>query len=248
MALTKEQQAQENEYSFPYHHVARITESGFKQLFFWGWAAEYMGGIHVVTKLVQGIEFASLIDIGCGDGKFLYELSKVSDNKRFVGIDYSPRAVSFAKGFSPHIDFKCFDLTNNDLGEQFDVATLIEVLEHISPENISRFLSGVKKTLKPGGRLIMTVPHSNVPVSPKHFRHFSSAQLRDLLQPFFQKIEIVPFDKSTFFLKFLNSICNRTRIIINSQKILNLRWQYYLKNCLFDVQEKDCRRLAAVCT
>ena len=118
-----------------------------------------MAGIQVVIDQLEKIKFNSIIDIGCGDGRFLHELNKNHSQTDMSGVDYSQRANDFANAMNPTIDFECGDITEDKLDKQYDVATLIEVLEHIPPNRLTNFIDSCTDIIKNEGALILTVPH-----------------------------------------------------------------------------------------
>ncbi len=246
--LSKEQQEQEDEYFFPYHHVPKIDANGFTQSFMWAWGLPYLGGIRFITDKLDEMVFDSLIDIGCGDGRLLKELHARFPQKRLVGVDYSERAISFARAFCPDVDYRSLDLLSFQFEESFDVASMIEVYEHIPYDICNKFLSAVTNLLNENGILILTVPHENTPVPKKHYRHFNSKSLAAELEQHFEKVLIIPFDRRPLFLRLLDKICNRQDFLVGRQWLNNLRWRYYIDYCLTNVKEDECKRIAAVCT
>ena len=65
--------------------------------------------------------------------------------------------------------------------DTFDIVTMLETLEHIPDEEETLSLNEVSRVLMPGGELILSVPHSNLPVSHKHYRHYDSKTIIDKL-------------------------------------------------------------------
>ena len=100
-------------------------------------------------------------------------------------------------------DFFAKNIIEDSLKQTYDVATLMEVYEHIPPEISNDFLSGIHKLLNNEGILHLTVPHINVPVSAHHFRHFSVKSLVTELEPYFDIIEVMPFERISIKRKWL---------------------------------------------
>ncbi len=94
---------------------------------------------------------ASILDLGCGDGFFL---SQVSVRKK-VGLELSKEAVKAAK--KKGIDARVFDFEEKKLPfkqNEFDVVTLLDVLEHtFDPRKPLRIAS------QAGKRIVITVPN-----------------------------------------------------------------------------------------
>ena len=165
---------QEEQYVFPYHYLdlmaqyayRNTTENSYRRL---------------VAGMIAPYRGQTVLDAGCGDGRLAYELAK--KNLAVTGIDYSERAIRFARAFAPRVRFLVTDLVREPPGEEFEVICLVEVLEHLDPESGSRLLQNLAKCLAPGGRLIITVPSTRVPLIPKHDRHFSVESLRKTIEP-----------------------------------------------------------------
>jgi 2-polyprenyl-3-methyl-5-hydroxy-6-metoxy-1,4-benzoquinol methylase len=190
---------QEGEYEFPYHHIPTHAPFTQARLLFWGY--EYEAYLEKILETLRGIGCKSLIDIGCGDGRLLAELAKDS-SLRLFGTDFSERALAFARAFSPSVAFQ------RDIppGETFDAFTLIEVLEHIPPEEIPSFLGTLQKTLRVGGKGVITVPSVAVPVNRKHYQHFSETSLRETLKPYFRVESVAHLNAFPFGVKVISRL------------------------------------------
>jgi 2-polyprenyl-3-methyl-5-hydroxy-6-metoxy-1,4-benzoquinol methylase len=245
----KEQRIQERQYEYPYHYLPRLEDGRFTQTQYWSWGMHYLGGMRVVLDQLAEWSFDSLVDVGCGDGRFLRELAENYPEVTALGVDYSERSIAMANGINPHLEYEVHNILEEDLDRRFDVATCIEVLEHIPPDDCAAFVAAIVDTLTDVGRLILTVPHSNKPVSDKHYQHFDSEILSELLEPHFDSVEFVPFDRqSKLFTALELAIGGRgTHVIVNSPPITNTLWKLYRRRYLYAPTEDDCRRIAAVC-
>ena len=183
-SLDKEQQLQEKLYTFPYHHIPQYEGRTFSQTRALPWGYQYISYIYFILSKIEKLQFNSLLDVGCGDGKFLVEVSKVFPSIKLVGVDFSERAIGYAKAFNPNIEFLCGDITDPSLiDEKFHIVTIIETLEHISPTELPKFVKGLHNCLKDDGTLVLTVPSTNSPLRGKHFQHFSDESLEKILKP-----------------------------------------------------------------
>lgn len=165
---------QESEYSFPYHFIPSFTKDGIPvRSRFLGWGMEYLCYNLQAIKFVLDVTPQSLLDVGCGDGRFL---SLVGDQvEKKVGCDLSSRAISFAKAMNPDVDYRCVDV--HQIDEAFDVVTAIEVLEHIPDSNLEHFVAKLFDRVKKNGILIICVPSTCMRLSPKHYRHYDEKLL-----------------------------------------------------------------------
>jgi 2-polyprenyl-3-methyl-5-hydroxy-6-metoxy-1,4-benzoquinol methylase len=173
---------QEARYGFPYHYLPRLSERGFSQTAHLRWGYVYLANLRFVLDLLTELEPQSLLDVGCGDGRFLLELRRRLPEAELAGIDPSARAIALARAMDPEGEYLCGELSDPELAARtFDTVTLLDVLEHITPEHIAGFRASLLGRLRPGGRLIVTVPTLNVPLAPKHHQHFDTPSLAEAL-------------------------------------------------------------------
>lgn len=236
--------SQEYQYAFPYHYIPSLENGHFSQHLYWSWGYSYLAGIKIVLSALREQPFKSMIDIGCGDGRFLREAAKCFPEKRMQGIDYSERAVGLARAMNPDLLFECIDICRRSpQHETYDVVTLIEVLEHIPIEDAEPFVAALAKCQKPGGTLLLTVPHKNIPVSEKHFQHFDSESLRDMLNHDYEIVETVFFDmRARVFERLMNGLLGNKFMVLNNQFLLDMLFNIYRKHYLF-CKEPQCKRI-----
>lgn len=240
------QQLQEDQYKFPYHYVPEWGNNMFTQVQAMRWGYEYASYVEFVVGLLEEMSPKKVIDIGCGDGRLVYEIRKNLPAVEVSGADYSAQAIGFAKAFSPSIEFYVGDITDPlfSIGT-YDTVTLVETLEHIPPETIDGFVDGLSRLLESGGRLIVTVPHANVPVSKKHYQHFTLEHLEGMLSRHFTLENHHYTNTQAFGEKFIKRLfCNRL-FCLNRNKITRLLYAYYKKK-LFHSTENRAGRVIGV--
>jgi SAM-dependent methyltransferase len=243
------QSAQEEEYSFPYHYIPVSDDGGFSQALYWPWGYRYLGGLHVVFKELERMSFRSLLDVGCGDGRFPRELSKRYPDVRVVGVDYSERSIHMARAMNPALDFLCRDITREEITETFEVSTAIEVLEHIPTEQLDLFVKAVAHQLEENGRFIVTVPHKNKPLQRKHFQHFTGKEITRILSPHFKDFHVIPFDPHSPLLKKMEKFIGGFggHFLVTNRTVLSSFFRLYTGRYLYSPNEKRCRRIAITC-
>jgi SAM-dependent methyltransferase len=169
-------ETQAAQYQFPYHYIPHLDSRGrparVRRLW---WGMEYLCYQHHAAGLVTALKPGSVLEVGCGDGRFIGMLQ--DDVARCVGVDLVEQAIRFATAFHPRVDFRCTDVAN--IAEQFDVVATVEVLEHIPDEVVPRFVRGLCERVRPGGHLLMCVPSDAEAVHPKHYRHYNEALLHE---------------------------------------------------------------------
>jgi SAM-dependent methyltransferase len=108
-------------------------------------------------RQVRRFPGARLLDVGCGVGRFGH--GACARGWDVTGIDVSALAIEIGREFAP---FPLRASTIEQLieqGEQYDVVTAFEVLEHLTSP--VQFLSTAKRILRPGGQMFYTVPNWN---------------------------------------------------------------------------------------
>lgn len=159
--MDKQECIQAKQYSLPYHNIP--------WLFSWEHQLEYEVYLEYMVAWVGVLKPKSILDVGCGDGRFLREVGFG------VGVDMDEKAVTWAKAFG--VEAYCQDAV--DMEGKFDLVTAIEVLEHVKEE--SKFIETL--VARADKDILIMVPSATLPVSAKHYRHYTAAQLMDLVRP-----------------------------------------------------------------
>jgi SAM-dependent methyltransferase len=248
--LSEEQEIQEAQYEFPYHYLPRIEDGHYSQLAYWSWGFQYLGGIELILDLLDQQSFDSVLDVGCGDGRFLSEVASRYSEKTLRGIDYSNRSVRLANAMNETVPFECRDILSDPPSRTYDVVTSIEVLEHIKPEQCEQFVAALAEAVAADGALVLTVPHVNKDVSDKHYQHFDSDHLDRLLRPHFSDISYVPFDEQSSLMVAIQFLLGwrGKHVVVNSPFVLDRVYEFYRRRYLYADDEEDCQRIAVVAT
>lgn len=118
-------------------------------------------------KIIEGLELKrgdQIVDLGCGDGFFLYIFSNLPLNLKLLGFDNDKRVLENAR---KNLSSKKIKLITGSITKMpfknncFKKIIMTEVLEHIAEDK--KALSEVYRVLKPGGIFILTVPNYNFP-------------------------------------------------------------------------------------
>lgn len=123
------------------------------------------------SKLLPDNKHASIIDIGCGSGSFVYFLKKLG-YENASGIDISPEQVQVAKNLGLK-NVECSDNMTFLKGKQntYDVVIAKDLIEHYPKESIMELLDLIFDALKPGGKVIIQTPNAESPFGSR-FRYY----------------------------------------------------------------------------
>lgn len=107
-----------------------------------------------------------ILDVGCGDGFYLHLLSNLGIKLKLIGTDFDERALESARR---NLSGRSIKLVWGDLMKKlpfkddfFDKIIMSEVTEHL-PDDF-KGLKEIRRVLKPGGTVCITVPHANYPL------------------------------------------------------------------------------------
>lgn len=94
-----------------------------------------------------------LIDIGCGNGKFVYDAKQRDYQAK--GIDLSPDRIKQGKELFDlnDTDLECKNINGFELNEKYDIIVLWDVIEHV--ESPSEILQSLKKIAHPKTLIFM---------------------------------------------------------------------------------------------
>ena len=127
----------------------------------WLWITEFLEGINYKN------ENALIYDLGCGNGRNMnYK------NLKFIGIDNCESFIKICK--NKNLNVIKSDITNTLLpSNSADAIICIAVIHHlVSEENRIRALLEIKRLIKPGGKILLSVWSINQPKKTR--RNFKS--------------------------------------------------------------------------
>lgn len=96
-----------------------------------------------------------VLDYGCGDGGFFYELEKYIDPKQMVGFDPAYLDQMDFEGATTYSDAQ--ELVDNH-SEEFDVVFCMEVCEHLTSDAMHILFENISKCCKKDAVIIFGVP------------------------------------------------------------------------------------------
>jgi 2-polyprenyl-6-hydroxyphenyl methylase/3-demethylubiquinone-9 3-methyltransferase len=100
----------------------------------------------------------SAIDVGCGAGLLTEPLARLG--AKVTGLDAAAEnvaaAVAHASAVGLTVDYRCADIETLE-GEQFDLVTSMEVIEHVTDP--AAFVAALGRVLAPGGLMLLSTPN-----------------------------------------------------------------------------------------
>lgn len=159
----------------------------------------YKDRYDTVCKLLQEANVQTVLDVGCGNGRFIQYLLTYASFSHLSGIDNSlPRLRRAQKrvGYDPKV---CFSLRSfldfDEIFSQYDAIVALEVIEHLSAVELYQFVNNIFLLASPPFVIITTPNRSyniNYPTLWNGFRH-SSHKFE------FDENELVGFGESVLF-------------------------------------------------
>lgn len=130
-------------------------------------------------------------DIGCGLGFGSEELAL--EGHSVNAFDINPQVVKYVseKASSAKVSFSIHDVTSGPIPNgPYDLVCMFEVIEHL--EDPGACLEHIKRSLKPGGQLILSTPNSqeNSATHPHHAFEFDPHTFGELLAAHFTNVEM----------------------------------------------------------
>ncbi|MDX6650496.1 MAG: hypothetical protein QOJ97_2447 [Solirubrobacteraceae bacterium] len=145
----------------------------------------YVGRRRVLHAVLEKLDFpdgAEVLDAGCGSGRTMDDLRAYGSVR---GFDLNPLGVEHARGRG-HADVQAARVEETPYEDRaFDLVTCLDVIEH-TPDDV-RSLRELKRIVRPGGWLVVTVPAyqllwSSHDVANEHYRRYRRPQLRRAAQ------------------------------------------------------------------
>ena len=149
----------------------------------------------IIQRIVQPPAGARILEIGCGTG---HNLAMLGEFGRVEASELDPTARKLAsKRLGRRIEAAALPDLSVFPEASYDLIALLDVLEHVADDRAA--LAAIRSRLKPGGKLLVTVPANPWmwtahDAAHHHHRRYTKSQLKgemlragfaiDLLSPF----------------------------------------------------------------
>ena len=145
-----------------------------------------------VAKMLSGKK--NVIEIGCGDGWGSKIVLQEVD--RIRAYDMDPVLVEESKSLAQdeRITFEEMDLSENFVSPPADAAYLLDVLEHVLPEDEDAFFKNIVRSLKPDGVCVVGIPslgsqvYASKPSQKSHVNCKNGDDFKLMLQRYFRHV------------------------------------------------------------
>jgi ubiquinone/menaquinone biosynthesis C-methylase UbiE len=101
----------------------------------------------------------TVLDAACGTGKYFAMVLEAG--RRVVGTDQSTGMLARARARFPAVPLERVGLQELAFAAEFDAVMCIDAMENVPPEDWPRVLAGLRRALRPDGRLYLTVEQTD---------------------------------------------------------------------------------------
>jgi len=209
---------------------------------------------HRFGEIPHGIKEGKILDIGCGDGLFLFPLKK--KGWQTYGFEISRLVAERAKGSGIEVAL------GSELSEVlypdnfFDVVRIWHVLEHL-PHPFAT-LKEIHRILKPKGLLIIGVPNFNSPFArlfkkrwsglqvPRHLFQFTAPSVTSYLKKFEFQVQDLSFYSVGTLAATLQNLFSKSQYIGSSSNLILRLITFPVDFVIDKLRAGDCISIYAV--
>jgi ubiquinone/menaquinone biosynthesis C-methylase UbiE len=113
-----------------------------------------------VADLLEGCPpGGTVLDAACGTGKYFAMV--LDSGRRVVGTDQSTGMLARARARFPAVPLERVGLQELAFDAEFDAVMCIDAMENIPPEDWPRVAANLRRAVRPGGQVYLTVEEPN---------------------------------------------------------------------------------------
>jgi tetratricopeptide (TPR) repeat protein len=147
-------------------------------------SARHKSLLREIARRANGLEPDAVLDVGAGTGLLIDMIAA----ETVVGIDFSREAAER----HPQITYDHATSLATQDDDVYDVVTCVSLLEHV--DSPSAVLQSIRRVLKPGGKVIVSVPRDGAMDCAEHVREYTRCGLAEVLDRHCSHGEVVQFD------------------------------------------------------
>ena len=155
-----------------------------------------------------GLKKGKILDIGCGESLLPFELAGVGHEVYGVDLIEYPHSITHPNFIYVQADARRMPFRNSF----FDVAIAVSSIEHLvefGPNEDEKVMEEVARVLKPGGKVIITMPFGRQMVFQGKINVYSLESLRKLLARFkILKMEFSKMERDVWIPSSLEEVKN----------------------------------------
>ncbi len=134
----------------------------------------------IVARMLRGVEFDSVLDVGCGPGETLLSIRRAFPEARTLwGVDAALETIRGNRRRIPWARFEQLDIERERIRQEFDLVTCCEVIEHLRDRPAA--FRNLASMVKPAGHLMVTCPTGRMFATEVRFGHVSHPRIDELL-------------------------------------------------------------------
>jgi SAM-dependent methyltransferase len=133
----------------------------------------------IVAQVLRGIEFESVLDVGCGPGEMLLWIKRSFPSVESLwGADIALATIGNNRVRIPWAWFERLDIEQERIGREFALVICSEVVEHLRDRRGA--LRNLAAMVRPGGHLLVTCPTGRVFATEVSFGHVTHPTVDEL--------------------------------------------------------------------
>lgn len=190
---------------------------------------------------------ATILDIGCGAGHFLYFL-KLKGFRNYYGIDISMQQIEFCKkNISNKVKKVDAFVFLNTIQCQYDLIVAHDVLEHIPKRKTVELLQLIHNSLTENGQFILRVPNMSNPFSIDSRHRDFTHELGFTEKSLIQVLSVSGFSKQKVFSTKTKAktFKNKVRYLMVTALHAMIRFLFYIQD--YSVPNYLGKNLIAIC-
>lgn len=122
-----------------------------------------------ILEHVKLSDNSTVLEVGCGDGRFIRNLIKTNHTLIITGLDASAAGINCCKDIG--CDLICSDILNYDPNKKYDYVLCFQTLEHFSsPDEV------IEKLKSLGKNIIVSVPNKEMDKCTDHIQFWDVSE------------------------------------------------------------------------